>query len=135
MKGLVGLTTFVFTAHLVSGSQRASNDLSTSSKDVPAPQQLSNRSNGSDFVIPDLFNIGSWDLFLGSQVTPASVDDILPTGPLLPLYAGTTKYRLKVCNRAAVTDCMPTGTSQTWTIESAGCGAHIARCNHQKLSK
>jgi hypothetical protein len=127
MKGFVGATIFAVTAYLVLGSQRAPEHAITMETESSAIQHSSDQVNGSDIVIPDFFNIGAWSVFLPAQVTPASIDDIFPTGPLRLLYSGNEKYRLKVCNRTAVKDCMPTGTSQRDTTLVSG-AMWLANC-------
>eukprot|EP00884_Botryococcus_braunii_P014788 jgi/Botrbrau1/2330/Bobra.39_1s0019.1 len=60
--------------------------------------------------IPDYFNLFGFGLFLVMQLFPAKVTDTLPNN-LITLDPRLVFYKLQVCKRAGVTDCMPYGNS------------------------
>lgn len=99
-----------------SGSHVILNGTSIGSAESPSQDQ------GVD--IPDLWDSNSWSFFLLLQLFPAQLSDIFPGSPWVFLSPDTSFYRLKVCERAAVTDCMPAGVPPSFPSPSHGHNKH-----------
>eukprot|EP00884_Botryococcus_braunii_P014810 jgi/Botrbrau1/2332/Bobra.39_1s0021.1 len=62
------------------------------------------------YRFPDYFDLAGWANLLYVQLFPAKVTDIFPTN-FITLDPRLLFFKLKVCKRSAVTDCMPYGNS------------------------
>lgn len=84
--------------------------MGTSSEHV----ESSSKDQGVD--IPDWWDGNGWTFFLLLQLFPAQLTNLFPSLPWVSLSADSNFYRLKVCQRAAVTDCMPAGAPKAQTL-------------------
>jgi hypothetical protein len=113
MKGLgVPLLLLITPTLLVALDQERTPEEPVSAQSAAAsPMYSTVQSQNSAPVFPDWIDFGGLMVFFFTQFAPAKVTDTFPTPNLLFLDPNTPNYKLKICSRAAVTDCMPTGTS------------------------
>lgn len=72
------------------------------------------------FEIPDIPDINRIFYHLALQLFPARVTDTFPTGPIpdgrisnwIPV---PEQYKMKVCEKVSITDCMPASAAQKYT--------------------
>eukprot|EP00884_Botryococcus_braunii_P005098 jgi/Botrbrau1/1458/Bobra.178_3s0016.1 len=63
------------------------------------------------FEIRDTFGSTAAIIFTIQQFFPAKVTDTFPTNPLLSINPSINTYKMKVCERVAILDCMPVGSN------------------------
>lgn len=67
-----------------------------------------------DAQIPGAMSLSDISFTAVMQYTPAKVTDTFPTVPTLTLPQDPNRYRLKLCGREAIKDCMPYGELHTF---------------------